>query len=339
VSVHDAVVVLIVISVGFIALLVGKSARAAANRRSVKRKVGASRYSLALEGIRDEAKGLARRPAGEAVADFRLMQLFTRVTPSNIVLYPTDEEKERDAQVFGYAEWQQTYPLRRTEDAKWSFQDPWTSEWFGLPEKLVSAMEAAYLDFSRTFEPFTESEKRVFLVSPALLFTFTSRGEPLPFDVPAAVEQAVRRRFTLLSREAAGSKKLPVLSELTTGKYRVGQTWQFNARPGEENATLTIVRVESSPLLGVIVHVSLSGLRIASPQAPGGFTDALAHAPFSEAAIEKSVTALVGENRTLPAFEESYRLWRNAFDEGNGGIFTITVATAVRLAEEGLKKG
>ncbi len=136
---------------------------------------------------------------------------------------------------------------------------------------------------------------------------------------------------------ANGSRKGTALTEMST-KYRVGQIWKFRPRPGEEGATLTVVRVESSPDAGVIVHVSVNGVHIRSPRAPGGFIDKLQHAPFSEAAIAKSVTELMGETKTLPAFEEGYREWRRAFDAGKGGVFAITVAEAVAVLDEAINK-
>ncbi len=128
------------------------------------------------------------------------------------------------------------------------------------------------------------------------------------------------------------------LTDVVDGKYRVGQTWRFNARPGEEAATLTVVKVESAPRVGVIVHVSLTGLHIKSPRAPGGFTDKVQHAPFSEAAIDRSVTTKVAESSTLPAFEDGYRMWREAFEAGKGGLFTVPVAEALTLMESTINR-
>jgi hypothetical protein len=129
-----------------------------------------------------------------------------------------------------------------------------------------------------------------------------------------------------------------MLTELNSGKYRVGQVWRFKPRPGEDGATLTVVRVDSSKALGVIVHVSVEGVHIKNPRAPGGFSDTLQHAPFSEEAIEKSVTTLVGETKTLPAHQEGYREWRKAFDAGKAGVFTITVAEAVGFTESAINR-
>lgn len=128
------------------------------------------------------------------------------------------------------------------------------------------------------------------------------------------------------------------LTELNTGKYRAGQVWKFKPRPGEDGATLTVVRVESSKDLGVIVHVSVKGVHIRNPRAPGGFSDTLQHGPFSEAAIAKSVTTLVGETKTLPAYEAGYREWRKAFDARKAGVFSITVAEAVGFMESAINR-
>ncbi len=73
------------------------------------------------------------------------------------------------------------------------------------------------------------------------------------------------------------------LTEKNNCKYHVGEKWKFRSRPGEEGATLTIVKVEGNSKFGVIVHVSLEGVRIKSADAPSGFSQTVAHMPFSEA--------------------------------------------------------
>ena len=50
--------------------------------------------------------------------------------------------------------------------------------------------------------------------------------------------------------------------------------------------------------------------------------------PFAESAIERSVTSLERESGPVPDFAEGYQQWRQAFDAGKGGVFTITVAEA-----------
>jgi hypothetical protein len=79
--------------------------------------------------------------------------------------------------------------------------------------------------------------------------------------------------------------------------------------------------------------VSLEGVRVANPYAPDGFTHVVRHAPFREDAISKSVIRVVGQARTLPEFEAGYQNWREGFDQGKAGIYTITVAEALGVME------
>jgi protoporphyrinogen oxidase len=79
-------------------------------------------------------------------------------------------------------------------------------------------------------------------------------------------------------------------------------------------------------------------VHIKNPRAPGGFSDTLQHGPFSEEAIAASVTTLMGETKTLPAYEEGYREWRKAFDAGKAGVFSITVADAVGFMESAINR-
>ena len=127
-----------------------------------------------------------------------------------------------------------------------------------------------------------------------------------------------------------------MLVDTDESKFHVGEKWSYHARPGEERSSLTIVKVESSPKLGVIVHVSLDGLRIKSAHGSSGFSETISHMPFAEAAMENSVTTLAVAKAPLPPFEEGYREWRRAFDAGKGGIFTITVAEGVDFIETAL---
>lgn len=128
-----------------------------------------------------------------------------------------------------------------------------------------------------------------------------------------------------------------MLVDTNEGKFHVGERWSFHSRDGEENATLTVVKVESSPKMGTIVHVSLEGLRIRSAHAPNGITETVSHMPFAEAAIETSVTRLLAKHAPLPSFEEGYQLWRAAFDQAKAGFFTGTVAEAIDFIENAVQ--
>lgn len=114
----------------------------------------------------------------------------------------------------------------------------------------------------------------------------------------------------------------PSASDKPPSKFRPGQVWAIKPPPDQPNAKLTVLHVEDGGKLGTIVHIALSGVSYGSGQT------SISHLPFAESAIEQSVTTLERESGPVPDFSEGYRLWREAFDAGKGGIFTITVADA-----------
>src|SRR5664280_563585 len=87
-----------------------------------------------------------------------------------------------------------------------------------------------------------------------------------------------------------GSADAHSLTQATASRYKPGQVWSFRSPSDQPGAVLTVLRVETNPKLGVIVHVALSGVRL-----PNGGTN-VQHMPFSEQAIDKSIVALVREN-------------------------------------------
>jgi len=99
---------------------------------------------------------------------------------------------------------------------------------------------------------------------------------------------------------------------------------------------LTVLKVESSQKLGVIVHVSLDGLRIENPRAADSVSATIGHMPFAEAAIDRSVTTRAAAGLFGAADGEGYEEWHRAFDAGNAGIFTIDVAEGVDFVAQTL---
>lgn len=126
--------------------------------------------------------------------------------------------------------------------------------------------------------------------------------------------------------------------DTAAGKYQVGDKWKFQARPGEDNAALTVVKVESNPKVGTIVHISIEGVHIKNPRSTNGFNETVAHMPFAEDAIEKSVTRLIAKGSPLPPFEDGYWQWRTAFENNQGGVFYVTVGEGLDFLEKGLNQ-
>jgi len=105
-------------------------------------------------------------------------------------------------------------------------------------------------------------------------------------------------------------------------KFHAGQVWAFTPPANQPNARLTVLRVEDGGKLGTIVHIAISGVSYGDGQTR------IQHLPFAESAIERSVTTLESESGPVPDFTDGYQQWRQAFDAGKAGIFTITVAEA-----------
>lgn len=116
--------------------------------------------------------------------------------------------------------------------------------------------------------------------------------------------------------------------------YSEGQVWRYQTRPGEDGSRLYIARIDDDPLLGPIYHLYLDGLRIRNPLLPGGTQDHLPHIPVGRASLDTSVTELVVVVPDPPDIGDGYRLWRQEFDAGDAGVFTLPVKEIVQIVED-----
>lgn len=123
-----------------------------------------------------------------------------------------------------------------------------------------------------------------------------------------------------------------MLTEASDTTFAVGERWKFDSvRAGARGATFTVLRIESDTAQGTIIHVGIDGVRIPSARAPGGFIEAIGHMPCTRVAIVASKPVLVEKGVALPDFEEGYAMWREAFDSGRGGVFSVSLADAVEF--------
>jgi hypothetical protein len=117
-------------------------------------------------------------------------------------------------------------------------------------------------------------------------------------------------------------------------KYEPGQVWTYRTRPGEEGSLLTVVKVEAHDELGAIVHIRVDAVAQKNAHAPGGVSRVIHHMPFAADAIDRSVVELAESGVPVPnTFEHGYRLWKEAFDAGKGGVWTLTVAESISACE------
>ncbi len=121
-------------------------------------------------------------------------------------------------------------------------------------------------------------------------------------------------------------------------EFSAGQIWKYKTRPGEEASRLVVCKVETHEKFGTIIHIHVEDLAIKNPRPPGGVSRVIGHLPFAEEALRQSVVTIAGRRKTLPDYEEGYKTWKEAFDAGKAGIFTVPVAEVVAFMEQALNK-
>jgi len=133
-------------------------------------------------------------------------------------------------------------------------------------------------------------------------------------------------------------QKDTTLQETTDEKFKVGDEWEYRTRKSEEKSTLIILKVESSPELGVIVHVGVNKIRLANCHG-GPEPDSVPHMPFARRALDDSVTKKIASDRPLPDYEDGYNEWKEAYLKKQAGIYVVPVSKAVAVAEKTYRSG
>ena len=152
-------------------------------------------------------------------------------------------------------------------------------------------------------------------------------------EKPTGVTQSAFPVFVEVNLLSNMSDTAAPLQDVTTSKYKVGQVWAYRTRPNEPNSSLTVVKVELQYGTAVVVHIHVDDLNL-KPAESGGLPGTTAsHLPFSENALDASVTNMIDHVVVLPDFEEGYMMWREAFLEGKAGIFSLTVAEVIDFIE------
>lgn len=123
--------------------------------------------------------------------------------------------------------------------------------------------------------------------------------------------------------------------EIVDPLYRPGQEWAFATRPGEEAATLIVLRTEDMGAGNTVVHVAVRGLRMRNENAATGVSSEIGHLPFARSALDASGLTLRRDSVPIPPFEDGYAEWRDA----RGGVWSLPVAAVIDAMEEVLNHG
>ncbi|TVV44189.1 hypothetical protein FOT50_10960 [Thalassolituus sp. C2-1] len=121
-------------------------------------------------------------------------------------------------------------------------------------------------------------------------------------------------------------------------EYFESQVWSYKTRAGEEKSTVLINKVETDEKLGIIYHISVSDVKVKNPHIDGGISNELPHFPVSEETLKKSLVKLIGKSSPNPDYVEGYNTWKEAFDAGKAGIFTVPISEIIGFVEDTIGK-
>ncbi|MEO3431161.1 hypothetical protein AAFN88_20065 [Pelagibius sp. CAU 1746] len=116
--------------------------------------------------------------------------------------------------------------------------------------------------------------------------------------------------------------------------FDVGQVWSYRTRPGEEASRIYIARVDRDFGAKPIFHLYIDGLKLKNPMLETNVQDHLVHVPVSQEALEASVIAMTQDGVIPPDISEGYIVWREAFEQGRAGVFTMSLQQVVQYIED-----
>ena len=130
-----------------------------------------------------------------------------------------------------------------------------------------------------------------------------------------------------------------LLTETEESLFKPGQVWSYKTRPGEEGSLLTVVKVNTTSKLAVVVSVYVDGLKVKNPGRPNGFNGEITHMPLSEKILKESVTGLIRVTTQFPNYENGYQEWKNEYENKDAGSFGVQVSEAIGFIEDAINKG
>jgi hypothetical protein len=121
--------------------------------------------------------------------------------------------------------------------------------------------------------------------------------------------------------------------------FEEGQVWSYKNRVGEEKSTILILYIEkldSSLKEDKVIHIAIDNIKIRNLKNNKKISDGIQHVPLSEKALKNSILKLEKHNVELPDFREDYNYWKKAFENGEGGVWSVEVAKIIDYTEETL---
>jgi hypothetical protein len=120
---------------------------------------------------------------------------------------------------------------------------------------------------------------------------------------------------------------------MTKPDYAEGQVWTYDHRPGEDGSRVVIRKIGVEPEDGEVFHVSIVGVKLRNHRVPGGAQPAMHHAAVLRTTLDKSLRELTSASDKDAAWENGYAVWRQAYDNGDAGVFELSVPEILAYIE------
>ena len=119
-------------------------------------------------------------------------------------------------------------------------------------------------------------------------------------------------------------------SAIAQERYQPGQMWRFKTEAAPTPARIVVGKVETLPEIGQVVHVSMIGIPLTTPQDGRVVYSDIWHLPFTAAAIVRSIAALEQSANVPPDFGAAYADWKRRYDTGEADVFDEPVGQVLR---------
>ncbi|MEO0460886.1 MAG: hypothetical protein AAF219_08580 [Myxococcota bacterium] len=140
--------------------------------------------------------------------------------------------------------------------------------------------------------------------------------------------------FVLVTLGGCAVNRDSELREVDDDRFMPGQVWTLKGDWDGLTPTATILRIEDNEKFGRVVHLRIDGIELPGPNEQP--TRSISHMPLSKVAAQRSLSSS-GKVSSTPAELDGYETWREAFDKGEAGVFTVTIKEAVDAMAETIR--
>jgi len=120
--------------------------------------------------------------------------------------------------------------------------------------------------------------------------------------------------------------------------YREGEVWTFRSAPLPESRVV-IGKIDAHERFDQMFSVSIKTVPLATGATGEIRVSDISHAPVTKSVLDASLLEQVGIGEPSEAFAEGYGQWREAFDSGKAGVFTIEISKVVETINQVWSKG